>query len=70
MQYPDSFLGSRADALMDLVILSLIFIITIVVYSWNTVRKEEFKKHKNIQIVLFVALVIVVSLFELQGHPN
>ena len=50
---------------MDLIIISLVIIIPIVIYSWNAVRKVEFKKHKNIQIILFVILVIVVSLFEL-----
>ena len=58
-------MGSRADALMDLVILSLVIIIPIVIYSWNTVRKKKFKKHKNTQIILFVVLLIVVMLFEL-----
>ena len=52
---------------MDLIIISLVIIIPIVIYSWNAVRKVEFKKHKNIQIIiLFVILVIVVSLFELE----
>ena len=65
MQYPDSFLGSRADALLDAVILSLAIIIPIVIYSWNTAKKEKFKKHRNTQIILFVVLAIVVYFFEL-----
>jgi len=64
MDIPDSFLGARADALMDLVILSLAIIVPVIIYSYQTVKKGNYAKHKKIQLTLFAVLVVVVGLFE------
>ena len=65
MTFPDSFLGARADALMDIVVLSLAIIVPIVIWSYLTVKNKHYKKHKKIQLVLFIVLAIVVVIFEM-----
>ena len=59
------FLGTRADWLMDLVILSLVVIIPIITFSWYRVRQRGYLVHKRIQVWLTVILTVVVLLFEL-----
>ena len=59
------FLGTRADWLMDLVIVSLVVIIPAVLYSWRKVRAYEYRLHKKIQVWMTAILTVVVLLFEL-----
>jgi len=66
MTFPDSFLGARCDALMDIVVLSFIFIIPTILYSYKLVKeKNNYKLHKNIQLYLGITLLIVVVIFEI-----
>jgi len=58
-------LGTRADWLMDLVIISLVVIIPVILLSWSKARHREYKTHKNIQVWLTGILTVVVLLFEL-----
>lgn len=62
--FPNSFLGSRADALMDVVVLSLSLIIPIILYSWGRAKAGNFQRHRNIQVSLASVLLVVVSIFE------
>lgn len=59
------FLGTRADWLMDLVLVALIVVIPAIVVSWRKARQRQYQKHKNIQFWLAVTLGITVLLFEL-----
>ncbi|MEK6578464.1 MAG: DUF420 domain-containing protein [Bdellovibrionota bacterium] len=59
-----SFLGTRADALMDLVILSLIIVVPALFVSYSEVKRKRFKKHRNIQVGLASVLTVAVGLFE------
>ena len=58
------FLGTRADWLMDLVIVSLVVIVPVILYSWYRVRQQGYGRHKKIQVWLTVTLAIAVLLFE------
>ncbi len=62
---PAGFLGTRGDILMDLVVLSFLLILPLLVVSWRAARNSEFKKHKAIQLALFITLIVAVGLFEL-----
>lgn len=68
--FPKSFLGSRADALMDIVILSLALIIPIILYSWKKAKNSNYPIHRSIQTTLTIVLFIVVSIFELDMRAN
>jgi len=62
--FPPSFLGARSDALIDIVILSLVIIVPIILYSWRAVRARRYARHKRIQVTLCIVLFLVVALFE------
>ncbi len=62
--FPPGFLGTRADLLMDIVILALVAVVPIVVYNWRLARTGQYAKHKALQISLAVLLGAVVGLFE------
>lgn len=59
------FLGTRADWLMDVVIVSLVIIIPVILFSWFRVRNFDYRLHKGIQVWLTATLTVVVLLFEL-----
>ena len=59
------FLGTRADWLMDVVIVSLVVILPAIAYSWQRARQHDWDQHKKVQVWLTIILTIVVSLFEL-----
>lgn len=61
---PRGFLGTRADLLMDVVIVALIAVVPIVLYNWRLARGGQFAKHKTLQISLALLLAAVVGLFE------
>ena len=62
--FPQGFLGTRADALMDIVILALIAVVPIVFFNWRLARSGQYPLHKKLQISLAVLLGAVVGLFE------
>lgn len=61
---PQGFLGTRADILMDLVIVSLAAILPILWFSWTRARRGVWGVHKRTQLILGGTLAVVVSLFE------
>lgn len=62
---PPGFLGTRADVLMDVVLLSLLVILPVLVYSRGLARSGHWGSHKRTQLLLGGCLAVVVSLFEL-----
>jgi len=63
--FPPGFLGTRADVLMDTVMLSFIVILPVLIWSWRLARhKQQYRLHRNVQLALAVTLVIVVGVFE------
>ena len=65
MIFPPGFLGTRADVLIDIVMLSFIIILPILIVSWRLARiRKDYASHKKIQVTLGVTLAIVVAIFE------
>jgi hypothetical protein len=62
--FPQGFLGTRADFLMDVVILALIAVVPIVLYNWRLAREGRYDRHKLFQVGLALLLGLVVGLFE------
>jgi uncharacterized membrane protein YozB (DUF420 family) len=62
--FPQGFLGTRGDLLMDIVILALVAVVPIVFYNWHLARTGRYPLHKTMQIGLAVLLGAVVGLFE------
>ena len=62
---PAGFLGTRADILMDLVLLSFLVILPAICWSWLKVRAGSYQTHKTTQLTLGAILFVAVVLFEL-----
>lgn len=62
---PRGFLGTRADVLMDVVIVSLVVILPLMAFSWLKARGRAWDAHKKIQVWLASGLGVAVLLFEL-----
>ena len=63
--FPAGFLGTRADILVDLVMISFVLILPILILSWWLVRKKkDYSNHRRIQLYLGITLGIVVAIFE------
>lgn len=63
--FPPGILGTRADILIDIVMLSFIIILPILIVSWRTARvKKDYALHRKIQITLGATLAVVVAIFE------
>jgi hypothetical protein len=64
MSLPAGFLGTRADVLLDLVIVSLVVVVPVLVFSWVKVREGRYALHKGVQLTLLVVLAAAVGAFE------
>lgn len=64
MTLPAGFLGTRADVLLDLVIVSLVIVVPVLIFSWLKVRQQQYSLHKSIQLMLLIVLAIAVGAFE------
>jgi hypothetical protein len=62
--FPQGFLGTRGDLLMDTVVVALVAVVPIVLYNWHLARSRRYAEHKRMQIGLAVLLGVVVGLFE------
>jgi hypothetical protein len=64
--FPQGFLGTRADLLFDIIVVSLILIVPLLIYSLYLVRvKKDYVTHKNIQVGVSIVVAIVLVLFEM-----
>lgn len=61
---PAGFLGTRADLLMDLVLLSFAVILPAISWSWLQARRQHYPIHKKTQLLLGAVLAVAVLLFE------
>ncbi len=61
---PPGFLGTRADILMDLVVVSLVLILPALAVSWTWARGKSYRRHRNLMMSLGGTLAVVVTLFE------
>lgn len=62
---PPGFLGTRADVLMDLVVLSFAVVLPALAWSWRKIRAGGYLAHKRVQLTLFWTLFVAVTLFEI-----
>lgn len=71
ISFPPSIFGARCDVLMDIVVVSMIVILPLLWYSYKKVKEEhQYKKHKTIQLTMFIILFFVVLLFEYDMKQN
>ncbi len=61
---PRGFLGTRADVLMDVVIVSLAVILPMLLMSLRMARRRRWEAHRTTQVALASGLGVVVLLFE------
>ena len=61
---PPSFINSRADALIDVVVLLTILSVPILYYAIALVRRGEIESHKRVQ--LFLTFVFIVATLALE----
>lgn len=61
---PRGFLGTPADILMDIVIVSLVAILPVLWFSFTRARSAQWATHKKTQVILGATLAVVVVLFE------
>jgi putative membrane protein len=61
---PQGFLGTRADVLMDVVIVSLVIILPVLAVSWRLALTRRWATHRTVQVALGSGLGVVVLLFE------
>jgi putative membrane protein len=64
MTMPAGFLGTRADLLLDLVIVSLVVVVPLLLVSWSKARQRQYSAHKTFQITLLAVLTVAVGAFE------
>lgn len=62
---PQGFLGTRADLLMDLVIISLVLIVPALAVARSLARGGKYNAHKGLMLTLASALGVAVLLFEI-----
>lgn len=62
--FPAGFFGTRADMMMDFVIVAFIIILPCLVWSWIKARKYDFLSHSHMQLTLGGILGIAVIIFE------
>ncbi|MCU0760477.1 MAG: DUF420 domain-containing protein [Steroidobacteraceae bacterium] len=65
MTLPAGFLGTRADVLLDLVIVSLVVVVPVLAFSWHQVRRGRYALHRRLQLTLLAVLAVAVGAFEL-----
>jgi putative membrane protein len=61
----DGFLGTRASLMLDVVAIAMVAVLALLAGSvWLVHYRRRYRLHKQIQLVLAAALLIVVGLFE------
>ena len=64
MNFPAGFLGTRADVLVDIVVVSQAVFIPLTVFSYLKVKALNYRLHRNIQVSMAAFLSVVVTIFE------
>jgi putative membrane protein len=66
--YPgiDGFLGTRAALTVDLLVVSMLFVVLVLGWSVYQARyRRRFQLHKRVQLTLAAVLLVTVALFEI-----
>lgn len=62
----DGFLGYKTSFMLDLVVVALVVVVPLLLYSLYAVKiQKQFTKHRNLQVLLGVVLLVAVGLFEI-----
>jgi len=59
------FLGYRTSFMLDFVVVALVLIVPALVYSLAAVKRQQYRLHRKLQLLLGVTLLIAVGLFEI-----
>lgn len=70
MLFPPGFLGTRADLLMDVVLIAMLATPFILIQAIRLARRGAYLAHRNIQTVLLAVLVVAVVLFEVDVRTS
>lgn len=62
--------GSRASFMLDVVSIAMFLILPLLLVSVRLVRKKKYSAHKKIQITVGAALILTVSIFEVDVRIN
>lgn len=62
--FPQGFLGTRADVLLDIIVIAVTLVPFILIYSFQKVRSGNHSIHSKIQTLLFFVVLTAVVLFE------
>lgn len=65
MKLPAGFFGTRADVLMDLVVIGIILTPLLMLYAFRLARQKRFVAHRNLHAFLIGLLSFAVIAFEL-----
>ncbi|MFM9057828.1 MAG: DUF420 domain-containing protein [Planctomycetaceae bacterium] len=61
----DGFLGTRASAGMDLVLVGLLALMPVLAWSIALVRRGRYAAHKALQVFIVAALAVAIVVFEI-----
>jgi uncharacterized membrane protein YozB (DUF420 family) len=61
---PRGFLGTKADVLMDLVVVGIVIAPILMLYAFRLARQKRFFAHRNLHAILIVLLISTIALFE------
>ena len=59
------FLGTRADLLMDIILIAVIAVPFVCLWSMHYAQRQNIKRHSLIQKLTFLVILIAVVLFEI-----
>ena len=62
--FPNGFLGTRADLLMDVILIAVLAVPPLLLYSFSKVQRQKHSTHARMQWGLFLTVLIAVILFE------
>jgi len=65
MNLPAGFFGTRADILMDLVVIGIVVTPILMLYAFHLAKQKRFVAHRNLHAILITTLLFSVILFEL-----
>ncbi|MFZ5438477.1 MAG: DUF420 domain-containing protein [Myxococcota bacterium] len=62
--FPPGFFGTRADLLMDVILVATLSTPFILAWAISLAKKGQHQKHRVVQVTLLVVLLLAVGLFE------
>ena len=62
--FPHGFLGTRADALMDVIFVSTLLTPGVLLFAFRLAKQRRLRAHRNLQTALLCVLLTAVVLFE------